>query len=595
MACAGSSPTQRYMRRPCLLIGARAAQLQLAGVVTSARRTKCEAVTNAGHCHWFRPRGRQVESRAFQRLRTAKSPVTVALPYRPMLIGIEIRHIRIGASGGIVPLLTGVLDSLIAANPQHEFVVFRTIFNRGVVDEDRANVRTVLLPISDNWTPLQESLDRERVEVLFRAYPALDQLTFPLDRQIVLIPDLQHEQHPEFFTTISLQWRKLAFGRALRGAGAIAALSGFVRSTIMASPENACPDVFVMSPALRQDVAAATSTDVHFAGRLEAVGRYFYYPANLWKHKNHRRVIQAFDLFRKTTGSIVSFVFTGHPEGWDDIVKEFPHLPLHHFGFVSGGDQRVIYRTSLATVFFSLYEGFGMPLLEAFAADSPVICSNTTSLPEVGEGAVLSCDPTDIVAMAELMTRIAESPDLRQSLVLAGRKRLDRYSWQRSAAELMAAIERVAQRIPMSSPTVASIGPSFDSAWLRRGIAGVLSRTRRFGLRVRRALARKRVKGLWPDYWLEPCATFYTPGIARHASLFFSGRSPCDGSVAVMANNRVLTTIALRADHPVDIEFPSPRTGSVQLRFSSSIIDSQQRQVSFRLDATNVMEEADFL
>src|SRR5260221_7450444 len=323
-----------------------------------------------------------------------------------MRIAIEVRHIRFGESGGIVPLLTGVLNSLVAMNPEHEFVVFRTIFNRGLLDESRANVSTVLLPLNDDWKALQDVLDRQPVEVMFRAYPSLDRLTFPLAKQIVLIPDLQHEQFPEFFSAVALRWRKLAFGRALRSAGAIATISEFVSRTIRASPENACTDIFVMSPALRSDVRATEVDDSALIKRLEALGRYFYYPANVWKHKNHTRVITAFDMFRKETGSDISFVFTGHPEGWSDVARHFPNAPLHHLGFVSGREQRTIYRKAFATVFFSLYEGFGMPLLEAFSATCPVICSNTTSLPEVGGDAVLSCDPTDISAMAGLMARI---------------------------------------------------------------------------------------------------------------------------------------------------------------------------------------------
>jgi glycosyltransferase involved in cell wall biosynthesis len=102
-----------------------------------------------------------------------------------------------------------------------------------------------------------------------------------------------------------------------------------------------------------------------------------------------------------------------------------------------------MYRGALAFVYPSLYEGFGLPPLEAMACDCPVVCSNTSSIPEVVGDAGEYFDPTELDSMRHALERVAESHDLRQRLRLSGREQQRRFSWDRCAAETLALYRRL--------------------------------------------------------------------------------------------------------------------------------------------------------
>jgi glycosyltransferase involved in cell wall biosynthesis len=403
-----------------------------------------------------------------------------------MNIGIELRLVTLGGAGGIAMLLRGVLRPLFARNPHHQFICFNTIFNRSLLGQVPANVELITLPLGSYFADVGRLCAEKKIDVLFRGYPLEQHVDFPLSRQVVEIPDIQHEYFPQFFDAECLRSRRTAFTRVLEGAGAIGTISDFARQTLVEQPSTRCRDIFLMCPALQiehQHHEVPTSAELAQIPR----GAYFLFPANLWQHKNHTRVLQAFERFRACCSRPVEFLFTGHPDGWDKYQKQFGHLPIRHLGFVRPVLLRKLLGGAQALVFFSLYEGFGMPLLEAFDAGTPVLCSNTTSLPEVGGDAVLSCDPTDVQAMSVLLERIIKEPGLRCDLIRRGKERLKAYSWEESADNLMAACMRVVERAKQAAqpalarievtewPRLALVTPSYNQGqFLKRTIDSVL-------------------------------------------------------------------------------------------------------------------------
>lgn len=104
----------------------------------------------------------------------------------------------------------------------------------------------------------------------------------------------------------------------------------------------------------------------------------------------------------------------------------------------------LLYRGASLLIFPSLFEGFGLPLLEAMASDCPVVCSNVASIPEVVGDAALLFDPHDPEAIADAMHRVLLDEELRSSLIEAGRLRMQHFSWKRTAQDTLKVLEEAA-------------------------------------------------------------------------------------------------------------------------------------------------------
>jgi len=153
------------------------------------------------------------------------------------------------------------------------------------------------------------------------------------------------------------------------------------------------------------------------------------------------RLIEAFSLLKKRGFEEVRLLIIG------DEISKYPNLrrlvhrhQLHQqvrfLGFVPDETLAVLYRLASAFVFPSLYEGFGLPTLEAMAAGAPVITSNVSSLPEVVGDAALLIDPLDAGAIAAAMERVLSDPALSADLTRRGRERVKAFSWERSVARI---------------------------------------------------------------------------------------------------------------------------------------------------------------
>lgn len=168
---------------------------------------------------------------------------------------------------------------------------------------------------------------------------------------------------------------------------------------------------------------------------------YIFYMGSIEPRKNLARLIRAFDLLKKEEGIPHQLVLAGG-SGWNnqEIYRAAEQASctedILFTGYISAAEKNALYKHASALAFPSLYEGFGMPPLEAMHWDCPVVCADAASLPEVVGDAAELVKPMDAADIARGLYRVVSDPAYAQELVLRGREQLKKFSWDDSAMKL---------------------------------------------------------------------------------------------------------------------------------------------------------------
>jgi glycosyltransferase involved in cell wall biosynthesis len=161
--------------------------------------------------------------------------------------------------------------------------------------------------------------------------------------------------------------------------------------------------------------------------------KYFFYVGNRKPHKNIPRILIAFS--QANISKDFKLVLSGNPDS--SILDTINSLQIENrivfTGFISDEDLPKYYRGAFALIFPSLFEGFGLPPLEAMACGTPVITSNVTSLPEVVGNAALMVDPLSVSGITSAIEKLVEDKELHQQLIVLGLERAKKFSWDKTA------------------------------------------------------------------------------------------------------------------------------------------------------------------
>ncbi len=262
-------------------------------------------------------------------------------------------------------------------------------------------------------------------------------------KSVVTIHDVGFLSRPDLYSAADKIYHRYSTARIVKEAKHIITVSEFCKREIIKfcalPPERITVTPLAADPCYRP----ATDSEVSRALALYGIrGPYFIFVGRLEEKKNISGLLKAFAAFREKhqKGQLVLAGRPGYGVRAERISKEYPEARV--LGWTRQEDMPALISGALALILPSHYEGFGIPVLEAFASGTPVIASNAASLPEVGGEAALYFDPARPDELASAMGRMYKEPELRLNLRQKGLERAKLFSWEKTAQATWDALRR---------------------------------------------------------------------------------------------------------------------------------------------------------
>ncbi len=306
--------------------------------------------------------------------------------------------------------------------------------------ETGANVENSILqwPPRRLWTQIRLSLEMfmRPPDALFVPAHAIP-LVHP-NNTVTTLHDVGFARLPALYTRFERVYNTMTTTFALRTAKKIIVPSEFTKQEILECYPSADPDKLIV---IHHGFARERFTTHADSAMLAAIKQRFHikrpyllFIGRLQYKKNIPRLIKAFSIVRNGFGLDLDLVLAGKPDfGFDETAKLIHEHNLqdriHTLGYTPDHDRAILMHGAAAFVFPSLYEGFGIPILEAQASNTPVLTSTTSCLPEIAGDGALFVNPLSETEIAEGIRSIVSDEKLREHLRAAGNANLDRFRW----------------------------------------------------------------------------------------------------------------------------------------------------------------------
>jgi glycosyltransferase involved in cell wall biosynthesis len=354
-------------------------------------------------------------------------------------IGIDARKLH---DFGIGTYIRNLLRQLARLDHDTEFVLFSRPDDCEVLSALGENFRPVV-ETSRNYSVSEQfriplAIRREGVTLFHAPHYVLPPLV--ACRSVVTIHDCIHLMFPQYLPgRVAYAYARASISLAARRATRVLTVSETSKRDILRFVNAPADKIDVIPNAYDERFGIEPGEDevVRVRERYQLHDEFVLYAGNVKPHKNLERLIQSFDLVRKRGLDHLKLVLIGDEISKYAALRRAVHRHrLHKYvrflGYLPEETLAVMYRLAGVFVFPSLYEGFGLPPLEAMASGTPVVTSNVSSLPEVAGDAAVLVDPYDPNAIADGIYRVLTDEGLRRDLRRKGLARAHQFSWEQS-------------------------------------------------------------------------------------------------------------------------------------------------------------------
>lgn len=363
-----------------------------------------------------------------------------------MRIAVNTRLLLPNRLEGLGTFTHEVLRRMVKSHPEHEFIfLFDRPWSKEFIYSD--NVTSVFAGPPARHAVLFVYWFEVVVPHLLKKYKA-DLFLSPDGylslrsqvKQIPVIHDLNFEHHPEFFKLSDRLHFRNFFSRFAKKATRIATVSEFSKRDIIETYKVNQDKIDVIYNGVDEMFKPASEFEINkFKEEVTGGKDYFVFVGGLYLRKNLLTVIKSFDKFKSNSGADVKFIIAG--KNYKETKSLFKlHKTLKHkddiifMGRLEPRDKiPLLLSGSIAVVYVSYFEGFGLPIVEAMKCETGVITGNITAMPEIANQAALLANPYDTNSICAAMQELIEKPLLKEKLIARGREVVKKYSWEKTS------------------------------------------------------------------------------------------------------------------------------------------------------------------
>ncbi|MCY4537917.1 MAG: glycosyltransferase family 1 protein [Chloroflexi bacterium] len=366
-------------------------------------------------------------------------------------IAIDASRTTAGRPTGTEHYARRLLHAFIEANLYRDEPHNITLYFRDAPPADlfpaNAMTRQIVLPWGRAWTHLRfaRELWAARPDVCFVPAHTLP-LSFP-GHALVTVHDLGYKHFPAAHPQMQRRYLDFTTAHSQRRATLILADSRATADDLSSYYGAPKDKIRVLYPGVDADALGFEEKDIaRVRDRFQLPERFFLFIGTLQPRNNIQGLVNAFVEWQRQVGDKQTGLVLAGGKGWlFDETWLAGAENVRMLGYIEEGDKGALLSQALALVFPSFYEGFGFPVLEAMICGTPVIASNTSSLPELVGKAGLLVDPQDTAAISSAMRRYNSDPGLRQSMIRKGKRQAAAFTWERAAARLHEIFDEIQQ------------------------------------------------------------------------------------------------------------------------------------------------------